>query len=86
MKEQTLRKLEEEESSELRLNLITGSTWLKFKDGYEDDLDEPSGVFHLENLPTIIERNIQRKKYEIKTKNPHKVSVLLKTHLNHSLL
>ena len=44
--------------------------------GADDFLTKP---FHLENLPTIIERNIQRKQYEIKTKNPHKVSVLLKT-------
>lgn len=44
--------------------------------GADDFLAKP---FHMENLPTIIERNIQRKKFEIKTKNPHKVSVLLKT-------
>jgi putative two-component system response regulator len=44
--------------------------------GVNDFLTKP---FHLENLPTIIERNIQRKKFEIKTKSPHKVSVLLKT-------
>ena len=51
MKEQTLRKLEEEESSELKINLITGNIWLKFKSGYEDSIDEPSGGFRLENLP-----------------------------------
>ena len=44
--------------------------------GADDFLTKP---FHLENLPTIIERNIQRKQYEIKIKSPHKVSVLLKT-------
>ncbi len=44
--------------------------------GADDFLTKP---FHLDNLPTIIERNIQRKQHEIKTKNPHKVSVLLKT-------
>jgi len=44
--------------------------------GADDFLTKP---FHMDNLPTIIERNIQRKKYEIKTKNPLKISVLLKT-------
>lgn len=43
--------------------------------GANDFLTKP---FNLENLPTIIERNIERKKYEIRTKNPLKVSVLLK--------
>jgi len=49
---------------------------LAINHGADDFLTKP---FHMENLPTIIERNIQRKQYEIKTKNPHKVSVLLKT-------
>jgi len=44
--------------------------------GANDFLTKP---FNLENLPTIIERNIERKKFELKTKNPLKVSVLLKT-------
>jgi hypothetical protein len=51
MKEQTLRKLEEEESSELKINLITGNIWLKFKSGYEDEIDEPAGGYRLESLP-----------------------------------
>ena len=47
---------------------------LAINQGADDFLTKP---FHMENLPTIIERNIQRKQYEIKTKNPLKVSVLL---------
>jgi putative nucleotidyltransferase with HDIG domain len=49
---------------------------LAINQGADDFLTKP---FHMDNLPTIIERNIQRKKYEIKIKNPLKVSVLLKT-------
>jgi putative two-component system response regulator len=44
--------------------------------GAYDFLTKP---FNLDNLPTVVERNIERKKFELKTKNPLKVSVLMKT-------
>jgi putative two-component system response regulator len=44
--------------------------------GAYDFLTKP---FNLENLTTIIERNIERKKFELRKKNPLKVSVLFKT-------
>ncbi len=45
------------------------------KKGASDFLAKP---FNLKNIPTIIDRNIQRKKIEYARNNPRKASVLLK--------
>ncbi len=43
--------------------------------GADDFLTKP---FHLQNLPTIVERNLQRKRLAAKSQSSQKVSVLLK--------
>lgn len=84
MKEQTLRKLEEEESSELKLNLITGNVWLKFKDGYEDNLDEPAGSYHLESLPKghleLLKGGLTSQLFYLSLLRPHNKYTLAQTY------
>ncbi|MBR9679164.1 MAG: hypothetical protein GON13_02765 [Nanoarchaeota archaeon] len=86
MKEQTLRLLEEAESSELKLNLITGNVWLKFKNGYEDGLDEPSGTFRLESLPKehlgLLKGGLTSKLFYLFLLRPHNKYTLAQTYYN----
>ena len=84
MKEQTLKKLEEEESSELRINLVTGSIWLKFKSGYEDELDVPSGAFRLEKLPRehleLLRGGLSSQLFYLSLLRPHNKYTLAQTY------
>ncbi len=84
MKDQTLQMLENEESSELRVNIITGNVFLKFKNGYEDDLDAPSGSFHLDSLPRshmeLLRGGLSSQLFYLSLLRPHNKYTLAQTY------